>query len=314
MNIVILDPIDCFTKHQQQQLSSLGEVIYTKNQNVLPPEELLAMVKGADILGCGPEPFGGFEQVKEKLTTVMESIPNLKGLCLSTTSFGWVDLNYTKKRNITVTNVPGYSKESVAEHTIAFLLGSFKRIFISDRRTQNNTYVLDRGFELKGKTLGIIGLGQIGSIVARLAIGMGMNVIAYNRTPKKMDGVTMVSLDQLLKESDAITLHATHEATNNNMINKTTLAGVKNGVFIINTTDREIVNEQDMAEALQSRTVDTYVFEGDDLIHTPLAKVEHAIGFQRFAWYTKESIENMYEIWANNIISMAQGTPQHIVQ
>ena len=186
MKLVIFNPKDSFTPEQQKYLSSLGEVLYTKSRAELPVEKLLEMAKGAEIIGVDPDPLGGFEKAKEKLTLIMQSLPNLKGVCLSTTSFGWVDLDYAKKRKLPVCNIPGYSKESVAEQTIAFLLGAAKRIFLSDRRTQKNKYVLTQGRELKGKTLGIIGLGNIGSRTAELALGIGMKVIAFNRTPKKI--------------------------------------------------------------------------------------------------------------------------------
>lgn len=135
MKIVIFNPKDSFTSEQHKQLSSLGEVTYTKTRDALPLGKLLEMAKGADIVGCDPDPLGGFEKAKENLSKVIESLPNLRGICLSTTSFGWVDLELCKKRKIPVSNVPGYSKESVAEQAIAFLLGASKRIFVSDRRT-----------------------------------------------------------------------------------------------------------------------------------------------------------------------------------
>src|SRR3990167_3826961 len=194
MKIVIFNPKDSFTLEQQKQLSSLGEIVYTKTREALPIEKLLEIAKGAEIVGVDPDPLGGFEKAKEKLTKVMESLPSLKGICLSTTSFGWVDLEYARKRKIPVSNVPGYSKESVAEQAIAFLLGAAKRIFVSDRRTQKDKYFLDRGLELREKTLGVIGLGSIGSATAELANGIGMEVIAYNRSPKKIKNVKMVSL------------------------------------------------------------------------------------------------------------------------
>jgi phosphoglycerate dehydrogenase-like enzyme len=172
---------------------------------------------------------------------------------------------------------------------------------------------LTQGFELKGKTLGIIGLGNIGSRVAELGIGIGMNVIGYNRTPMKLKGVKMVTLDKLLKESDAITLHTTHEVKNNNLISKTELAKMKKGVFIVNTVDRELVDEKAVAVALKSGKVDTYVYEGEDLIHTPLAKLENAIGFKGFAFYTKEALENLYRIWVSNLVALAKGKPQNRV-
>lgn len=313
MKTVIFNPKDSFTPEQQKQLSSFGKVVYTKTRESLPIEKVLEMAKGAEIVGVDPDPLGGFEKAKEKLTKVIESLPNLKGICLSTTSFGWVDLDYCKKRKIPVSNVPGYSKESVAEQTIAFLLGAAKRIFVSDRRTQKDKYFLDRGFELRGKTLGIIGLGNIGSATAELARGIGMKVIAYNRSSKKMNGVKMVSLDQLLKEADTISLHTTHEKANNNIISKTQLTKMKKGVIIINTVDRELVDEKAMADALKSGKVDTYVYEGEDLVHTPLAKLENAIGFKGFAWFTKEALDNLYRIWINNLVALAKGKPQNLV-
>jgi lactate dehydrogenase-like 2-hydroxyacid dehydrogenase len=212
-----------------------------------------------------------------------------------------------------VSNVPGYSKESVAEQAIAFLLGASKRIFVSDRRTSKDKYVLEQGFELRGKTLGIIGLGSIGTATAELAKGIGMKVIAYNRSKKSVAGVKMVPLDELLKQSDAITLHTTHEEANNHLIGKTQIAKMKKGVFVINTVDRELVDEEAMAEGLKSGKVDTYVYEGEDLVHTPLAKLENAIGFKGFAWYTKEALENLYQIWVGNLVALAKGKPQNRV-
>lgn len=313
MKIVIFNPKDSFTLDQQKQLSSLAQVTYTKTREALPMEKLLEMAKGADIIGCDPDPLGGFEKAKEKLSKIIEFLPNLKGICLSTTSFGWVDLDLCIQRKIPVSNVPGYSKESVAEQAMAFLLGASKRIFISDRRTQKNKYQLMQGSELKGKTLGIIGLGNIGGAVAKLARGIGMKVVAYNRTKTQSKGITMVSLNELFKQADAITLHTTHEVANNNMIGKSEIAKMKKGVILVNTVDRELVDEKAMAESLKSGKVDTYVYEGEDLIHTPLAKLENAIGFKGFAWYTKEALENLYRIWIGNLVVLAKGKPQNRV-
>lgn len=313
MKIVIFNPKDSFTPDQQKQLNSFGQVLYTKTREALSMDKLLKMAKGVEIIGVDPDPLGGFEKAKEKLTKIMESLPNLKGVCLSTTSFGWVDLEWCKKHKISVSNIPGYSRESVAEQTIAFLLGASKRIFISDRRTQKGKYKLVQGFELRGKTLGIIGLGSIGSATAELAKGIGMRVIAYNRTPKKMKGVKMVSLNQLLKESDAISLHTTHEKANDEMISAKELAKMKKGVIIVNTVDRELVDEKAMAAALKSGKIDSYVYEGEDLVHTPLAKLENAFGFQGFAWFTKEALDNLYRTWINNLTALAKGKSQNRV-
>lgn len=247
------------------------------------------------------------------MTKIMESLPNLKGVCLSTTSFGWIDLDYCKKRKIPVSNVPGYSRESVAEHALALLLCLAKRIIVSDRKTQKGEYKLEMGFELKGKTLGVIGLGNIGGRLAELGQGIGMKVIAYNRTAKKMKGFEMKSLDQVLKESDAISLHTTHEEANNKMIGEKEIAKMKKGVIVVNTVDRELVDEVAMAKALKSGKVYAYAYEGEDLAHTPLAKIENAIGIKGFAWYTKEALDNLYKIWIENLSALEKGKPQNLV-
>lgn len=313
MKIVVFNPKDDFPKELQVKLSDLGTVTYTKNRETLPIAKILEMAKGADIIACDPDPLGGFEKGKDVLTKIMESLPNLKGVCLSTTSFGWIDLEYAKKRKLPVSNVPGYSKESVAEQSIAFLLGAMKRIFVSDRRTDKGKYVLQQGFELRGKTLGIYGLGSIGSATAELAKGLGMKVIAYNRTKKTMKGVEMVTLSELFKKSDAISLHTTHEESNKNIIGKAELAKMRKGVFIVNTVDRELIDEKALAQALKSGQVDTYVYEGEDLVNTPLGKIETAIGFKGFAWYTKEALENLYKIFVDNIIALSKNKPQNRV-
>ncbi len=313
MKIVLFNIKDRLTEKQQKTLSSLGQVSYTKTLDELPLKKLLEMARGAEIIGVHPYPLGGFEKAKGNLTKIMESLPKLKGVCLTSTSFGWVDLNYVKKRKIPVSNVPGYSKESVAEHALALLLGLSKRIFISDRKTNIGKYEMVLGYELKGKTLGIIGLGNIGSATAALALGIGMKVIAYNRTPKKMKGVKMVSLNQLFKDSDEISLHATHEEDNKNMIGAGELAKMKKGVIIVNLVERDLVDEKAMAKSLKSGKVDSYAYEGEDLIHTPLAKLDNAIGIKSFGWYTNEALNNLYEIWTNNIVTMVKGKPQNRV-
>ena len=313
MKIVIFNPKDSFVSNQQKQLSSFGQVFYTKTREELPMQKLLEMASGAEIVGVDPDPLGGFEKAKEKLTKVMEALPDLKGVCLSTTFFGWIDLDYCKKRNIPVSNVPGYSKESVAEHTLALLLCLAKRIIVTDRKTQKGQYKLEKGFELSGKTLGVIGLGRIGSRVAELAKGIGMKVIAYNRSPKIKEGVEMKSLDLLLKESDAISLHTTHEPVNINIISKKQIAKMKKDVIIVNTVDRELVDEQAMAEAIKVGKVYGYAYEGEDLVNTPLVNLENAVGIKGFAWYTKEALNNLYKIWVNNIEALAKGKPQNRV-
>ena len=313
MKIVRFNTKDRFTPQQLKQINALGKVTFLKSLDELPLKKLIELAKGAEILGAHPYPLGGFEKARGNLTKVMETLPDLKGVCLTSTSSGWIDLDYCKKRKIKVSSVPGYSKESVAEHALALILGLAKRIFISDRSYQKGKYKMVEGFELRGKTLGIIGLGSIGGAMASLALGIGMKVIAYNRSKKTMRGVKMVSLNQLLKSADVITLHCNHEDKNVGMIGTREIAKMKDGVIVVNTVERDLVDEAAMAKAIKSGKVDSYGYEGEDLVHTPLAKLENAIGIQSFGWFTKEALANQREIWTKNLLTMARGKPTNRV-
>lgn len=313
MKIAVFLTQSSFTQDQQEKLAKLGEIVYAPDRAELPLDNLLALAGEAEIIAVDPDPFGGFEKAKPVVTKVMESLPNLKGVCLSTTSFGWVDLDYCKKRNLPVSNIPGYSKESVAEQTLAFLLCLAKRIIVLDRRTREGKYKLEMGFELKGKTLGIIGLGDIGSRTAELAQGIGMKVIAHDLFPKTVPGVEMKTMEQVLTGADAIVLHTTHEEKNKNLIGQKEIGQMKNGVIIVNTVDRDLVDETVMAEAIRSGKVYGYAYEGEDLENTPLAKLDNAVGLKGFAWYTKEALANLFQILTDNIIALANNSPRNRV-
>jgi len=313
MKIAIFLPRTNLDDQQAKNLEKLGEVVYTKKWMEYPINELIQFAKGVEFIGIDPDNFGGFEKAKERVSQLIETLPNLKGIALATTSFGWVDLDYCKRKHIPVCNIPGYSREAVAEHTIALLLCMAKRILITDRKTQKGKYELEQGFELKGKTLGIIGLGNIGSRTAELALGIGMNVIAYNRHPKKQKGVVLVSLEELLQRSDAIAFHVTHEEANENLIGKKEIQKMKKGVVIVNTCDRSVIDEKALADAIKSGHVDMYTYEAQDFEHTPLVGLERVIELRGFGWNTKESIHNLFNIFIANMGRLIAGKPQNIV-
>lgn len=314
MKIVITSSKDTFTKEQQKSLVAAGEVTYCDPPKEYDAEYFKNQISGAEILAVDPDDLGGFEVVKDRLTDLMETLPDLKGIALDTTSFGWADLEYCKKRNIPVSNVPGYSRESVAELTLTLLLGLSLKLFLADRRTQKGKFVNEGGNELKGKTLGVIGLGNIGSRTAELGRAVGMKVIACNRSEKSQEGVEMKSMEEVLKEADYIAIHVTHTNENKDLISKEELSKMKDGVMIVNTVDRDTVNEEDMADAIKSGKVAAYAYEGEDLENTPLASLESAFGFKAIAWNTKEARENLVRIWVENIIALAEGSPKNIVK
>lgn len=313
MKITVFNPKSEFSASQRKQIGHFGRVVYTKDRKPLPVGNLVKMARGADVLMVDPDNVGGFEKGKEALVKVMGKLPSIKSLALSTTSYGWVDLDYCRQRGISVCNIPGYSREAVAEHVLALLLCLAKRVIVTDRKTQKGKYRLEMGFELAGKTLGIIGLGDIGSRVAELGQGIGMKVIAYNRSPKAQKGVEMVSLKELLRRSDAISINLKDCVETVGMIGSRELAKVKRGVIVVNTADRSIVDERVMAVSLKSGRVGNYGFEAEDLEHGPLAGLENAVGLKGFGWYTKEALERLKEIWIDNVEAVLAGKPRNVV-
>jgi len=313
MKITILVPKTEFTEEQQNQLAGLGEIVYTDSRREYPMEELVKLAASSEILGADPDNLGGFEKAKDRLMRLMGSLPNLKGVALASTSFSWVDLDYCRKRNIIVTNVPYYSTESVAEHVLALLICLAKKIILTDRRTQKDRYKLETGFELRGKTLGIIGLGNIGSRVAELGHAVGMRVVAYNRTPEQKENVEVKTLDEVLSESDAISVNLAHNEETHHFISKKEIEKMKGGVIIVNLATREIVDEEAMTKALTSGKVASYAYEGEDLESGLLSKIETAIGLNPHAWYTREALDRAMEIWKNSIISIAEERPINVV-
>lgn len=313
MKIAVLCPKTEFNSQQYETLSSLGKIVYTESREEYRLDKLKKLTKGAEIIAVDPDNLGGFEKAKLHLTELMQSLPDLKGVALASTSYSWIDLDYCKKRKIQVTNVPHYSTESVAEHVLGLMICLAKKIIISDRRMQKGVYKPEMGFELKEKTLGVIGLGSIGARVAELGMVIGMNVVGYNRSPKKKQKVKMLSLSRVLKNSDVISINVSCNEQTRKMISKKELQKVKKGVIIVNLAMRKIVDEKAMAEALKSGKVSAYAYEGEDLSPGPLAEIENAIGLKGFAWYTRESLSRVKEIWTRSIISLAEDEPINLV-
>jgi lactate dehydrogenase-like 2-hydroxyacid dehydrogenase len=307
MKLTIMTPRQEFSQSLQKRLKQLGAVSYTKTRSKYSLKSLEKLCQGSSILGIDPDNLGGFEVAKKTLNQLISKLPDVKHLALSTTSYGYIDFSLMNSRSITVSNVPNYSRESVAEHTIAMLLNLSKRILITERRTISGKYQITEGFELKGKTLGVIGFGSIGSRVAELCLGLGMKVIAYNRTPKHHSGVTFESLTNIVSKSDAISLHLAHTDKTEGLISKDLISKFKPGVIIINTADRSLIDEHALASAIKSGLVDSYSAEVEDLTSPPLGKLENAILIKSYGWYTREALENNKKIWVDNMVNASQG-------
>ncbi len=192
-------------------------------------------------------------------THTLEKLTSLKMITVRATGFDNVDVVACKARGVIVCNVPHYGENTVAEHTFGLILDLSRKIHQSIARVKEQGFSFEglTGFDLKGKTLGIVGLGHIGQRVAHIGAGFEMNVIAFDpKEDKKLAkqlGLTYVSFEDVLKQSDIITLHVPHNEHTHHLINKSNIHTIKKGAYLINTARGGIVETEALVEALKEQ-------------------------------------------------------------
>ncbi len=243
------------------------------------------------------------------------------------TGYNVVDLNAAKTQNITVTNVPAYSTASVAQLTINLMLELSAHFSIYAHSVQQGdwercadfSYQLKPIIELQGKTLGIIGLGQIGKKVAEIALAFGMKIIASHKHPERdrMEGVDFVDEKTCFQTADYISLHCPLNDQNKNFVNAALLRIMKPSAFIINTSRGGLVHEKDLADALNSGQI---AGAGLDVLSVeppssgnPLLKAKNCIVTPHIGWASIESRKRLMATLVNNIKVYLEGAPVNVV-
>ena len=192
---------------------------------------------------------------------ILDSLPKLKLIVTMSTGFDHIDMQECKKRNIKVCNVPYYGENTVAEHTFALLLAISRKIIKSHEKVLKGDFNLKdiRGFDLKSKTLGVIGTGHIGMHVIRMAKAFELNILAYDKLPNQglasQMGFKYVELKNLLKDSDIISLHIPYNKETHHILDKNAFSQVKKGVIILNTARGALIDTDALVEALEKNIV-----------------------------------------------------------
>ena len=309
-------------KNKQSLADNVGgnEVVVSEFDRPLTPEELIEKGKGVDaILSLLTDKIDG---------DVMDAIgPQLKVISNYAVGFDNINITDATDRGIVVTNTPCEEvDEAVAEHTWALMAALTRRIVEADEATRRGMYKgwepdMFLGTSLIGKTLGIVGLGGIGSMVARRATGYKMNIIYTKRTRDTENeqklGVKFCSLDELLAASDIVTLHVPLTDETRHMINKETLAKMKKGSFLINTARGPIVDEHDLVESLRSghlagAALDVY--DNEPNIDPELIGMPNVITTPHIASATYEAREAMADLAVSGILdTLSSKEPTNIV-
>ena len=258
----------------------------------------------------------------------LAALPKLKYIGVLATGVNIVDLEAAKQHNIVVTNVPGYSTGSVAQMVFALLLEMTQHVGHHARMVQQGDWVTCPDFsfrdrpliELAGKTLGIVGYGQIGQQVAQIARAFGMKVLAQTAHPEKYTqetGLEFVDIDKLFSDSDIISLNCPLTAETENLVDTAHLARVKQGALLINTGRGQLINEEAVAEALEEGYLGGYatdvLSQEPPTVDNPLFSAPNCFITPHIAWATAEARQRLLDIVVENIAAYQNATPQNRV-
>ena len=284
-----------------------------------PEDKISQRIKDAQIIFTNKTPL-----TKETL----KEATSLKYIGVLATGYNVVDVDAAKEEGVIVTNIPTYGTNAVAQMATALLLEICHHVWAhsEDVRSGGWTNNIDWCFwnypliELADKTLGLIGFGRIGQKFAKIAEALGMNILAFDEYPNKdLESNTMryVDLDQLLAQSDVISLHCPLFESTKGIINRDNIAKMKDGVIIINTSRGPLIVEEDLAEALNGGKVagaalDVLSVEPPSM-DNPLMTAKNCIITPHIAWAPKESRKRLMDIAIDNLASFLEGKPQNVV-
>ena len=256
----------------------------------------------------------------------------VKIIALRCAGFNNVDIHACQGK-LRIFRVPAYSPHAVAEHAMALLLTINRRTHKAYIRTRDFNFSLQGfvGFDLYGKTVGIIGTGKIGRVFADICKGFGMNILAYDKFPNEASGLHYTSLDEIFEKSDVISLHCPLTDETKHLINAGSIAKMKKGVTIINTSRGALIDTEDLIEGIKSKRIgaaclDVYEEEGDFFYEdcsghvmqndtlVRLIAMPNVIVSSHQAFLTKEALDNIAATTVSNVLNYFQGTPNEATE
>lgn len=319
MKIVVLDG---YTENpgdlSWDELGALGELTVYDRTPMNDEDEIIRRIGDAEMVYTNKTPIS---------KKVIDACPNIKFISLLATGYNVVDYVYAKEKGIPVTNVPTYGTASVSQFSIALLLEVCHHIGHHDASVHAGNWAncVDWCYwdyplmELEGKTIGIIGFGRIGQAEGRVAKALGMKVLAYDLYPNPTgkEIAEYVDMDTLFARSDVITLHCNLTPENTGLINKDSIAKMKDGVILINNARGQLINEQDVADALNSGKMGA---AGLDVVYTepikadnPLLKAKNCIITPHISWAPKESRQRIMDCAVANAKAYLENNPINVV-
>jgi glycerate dehydrogenase len=296
-------------------LEALGELtVYDRT----PADQIIARIGDHDIVYTNKTPI---------TRATLDACPSIRFIGVLATGYNVVDVQAAKEKGIPVTNVPSYGTDVVGQFAIALLLEICQHVQRHADAVAEGRWTRSEDFcfwdypliELAGKTMGIVGFGRIGQVTGRIAKALGMKVLAHDLYPNDSgrEIARYVSLDELYASSDVISLHCPLFPENTGMINKDSIARMKDGVILLNNSRGPLIVEQDLADALNSGKV---YAAGLDVVSSepikadnPLLQAKNCLITPHISWAAKESRQRLMDIAVDNLAQFLKGTPVNVV-
>ncbi len=306
MKIVLLESLGVRDELMAEYVKPLTEKghIFEQYQRDMDPEKQKERLKDADVLMIANMPL------KQE---VLEACEQLRFIDVAFTGVDHIPVAYAKEHHIAVSNASGYSNDSVAELILGMAISLQRKVPTVDASTRNGkTIGTDIGHELKGKTVGIIGTGAIGSRVAELFLCFGCRVLGYDVYPKELPGVENVELEELLNQSDIVTLHCPMIESTRGLINETTISMMKEGAVLLNASRGPVVDLAALSAALKAGKlsgagVDVYEIEPPLPQDHPILSAPNTILTPHIAYLSAESMEKRAKIVFDSLNAWLRG-------
>ena len=296
-----------------KDLETLGELVYYDRT----PVDLVAeRCREAEVIVTNKTPVNA---------QTITAAGRLKLIAVTATGYNMVDTDAARAAGVDVCNVPAYGTDSVAQHAIALLLECSNQVGLHARsvrdgdwaRSADFSYSKTRVIELRGKVLGIVGMGRIGQQTARIGEALGMELLYYNRSARPEWKGRVADMEELFEKSDFISLHCPLTAENKAFINKALLSRMKPGAWLINTSRGALIHEADLADALRSgvlagAALDVLVEEPPRADH-PLLGLDNCIITPHNAWISIEARRRIMQTTYDNVARVLAGRPQNVV-
>lgn len=281
------------------------DLVFNTTGKPLAEDDLIPLLKDCDGY------IAGLDFVTEK---VINACPNLKVISRYGAGFDRVDIAAAKAKGIPVTNTPGVNAEAVGELAMGLIMSIARKIPYLDGQTRSGEWVRSTGMELKGKTLGIMGLGAIGKVVARCAQGFGMNVIAYdpfiNKEYCAEKGIGVCTFDEVVAQANVISLHLPLNAETKHLIGEDAIAKMQPGTIVVNTSRGGIIDEDAAYKALKAGKLGGLgldAFEMEPPTGSPLFELNNVVVTPHTGAHTKEATDNMANSSVKNLIDVLSG-------